>query len=57
MSGRCPSTPNTLPTILSFLVILGSIIRPTAINPPGTAYNRGLFYACKDTILDLIEEN
>ncbi len=36
-SGILPTLPRILPTILLFLVKLGSTTSPTPINPPGTA--------------------
>jgi len=54
ISGRVPTAPKTLPTIRSFLVILGSIKSPTPIKPPGTAYSKSFFSASRDTILVLI---
>jgi hypothetical protein len=41
----------TLPTSLSPLVKNGSIVSPTPISPPGTAYIRLFFSACNDIIL------
>lgn len=51
MSGKDPTAPKTLPTIRSFLVILGSINNPTPISPPGTAYKRSLFSAKREITL------
>lgn len=51
-SGILPGVPRMLPVSLSALVHVGSIYKPTAIKPPGTAYKSSFFSAINDVIRD-----
>jgi len=53
-SGNWWTAPSTCPTNLSALQSVGSILVPTPINPPGTAYCKSFVSAKSDTTLEKI---
>mmetsp|Transcript_6873 Transcript_6873/g.13822 ORF Transcript_6873/g.13822 Transcript_6873/m.13822 type:complete len:304 (-) Transcript_6873:343-1254(-) len=50
MSGSLPASPSTCPTRRSARVRVGSILVPTPMRPPGTAYSSSLCSANSDTM-------